>query len=62
MPYGGRIDTVLNWLDGSDGDRADFVTLYFSKVDHEGHEGGALGHQVKYIHNFTIQRLHNFTI
>lgn len=44
MPYNGnlpneaRVDRVLSWLDLPAGERPTFLTLYFSDVDHAGHE------------------------
>ncbi|HET6631733.1 MAG TPA: ectonucleotide pyrophosphatase/phosphodiesterase [Rhodanobacteraceae bacterium] len=35
-----RVDQVLQWLDLPDGQRPDFLTLYFDAVDHAGHEYG----------------------
>lgn len=40
FPYGARVDTVLAWLDLPDERRPSFLTLYFSAVDHAGHEFG----------------------
>lgn len=45
-PYNGdvtareRVDQVLAWLDLPAAERPDFLTLYFSAVDHAGHEYG----------------------
>jgi ectonucleotide pyrophosphatase/phosphodiesterase family protein 1/3 len=40
-PYSLRVDTALQWLNGSvNGLTPDLVVLYFSKVDEAGHEGG----------------------
>lgn len=35
-----RVATVLSWLDRPESSRPRFVTLYFSEVDHDGHEFG----------------------
>ena len=35
-----RVDQLLEWLNREDSKRADFATLYFSEVDHAGHEFG----------------------
>jgi predicted AlkP superfamily pyrophosphatase or phosphodiesterase len=37
---GARVDTVLAWLALPEAQRPAFVTLYFSEVDHAGHEYG----------------------
>ncbi len=37
MPNSARVDTVLSWLDLPRSERPTFLTLYFSDVDHEGH-------------------------
>jgi len=37
MPNSARVDMVLSWLDLPGGERPTFLTLYFSDVDHEGH-------------------------
>ena len=39
-PYHLRVSTVLDWLSGDSGEKADLVTLYFSNVDSAGHDGG----------------------
>ena len=39
-PYNFRVDTVLHWLSGLKGGKADFVSLYISNVDKAGHDGG----------------------
>jgi predicted AlkP superfamily pyrophosphatase or phosphodiesterase len=41
IPYEARIDSVMHWLTLEDETRPDFVTLYFSKVDSQGHSYGA---------------------
>jgi predicted AlkP superfamily pyrophosphatase or phosphodiesterase len=38
MPNDARVDQVLSWLDLPSADRPTFLTLYFSDVDHAGHE------------------------
>jgi predicted AlkP superfamily pyrophosphatase or phosphodiesterase len=35
-----RVDQALAWLDLPSGQRPDFVTLYFERIDHEAHEHG----------------------
>jgi len=40
FPAAARVDTVLAWLSGADGPVIRFATLYFSTVDHSGHEVG----------------------
>ena len=41
IPYHMRVDTALQWLNGSsDGRIPDFISLYFSNTDSAGHEGG----------------------
>ncbi|PKU23856.1 ectonucleotide pyrophosphatase/phosphodiesterase [Telmatospirillum siberiense] len=45
-PYDGtvaperRVDGVLEWLDLPEGQRPDFITLYFEQADEAGHAGG----------------------
>jgi predicted AlkP superfamily pyrophosphatase or phosphodiesterase len=38
VPNDARVDTVLSWLDLPVNQRPTFLTLYFSDVDHAGHE------------------------
>ncbi len=40
VPNADRVDSVLAWLQLPPADRPRFVTLYFSDVDHWGHETG----------------------
>ena len=46
LPYDGkitpdqRVDQVLAWLDEPPAQRPDFITLYFDRVDHAGHDFG----------------------
>jgi predicted AlkP superfamily pyrophosphatase or phosphodiesterase len=40
VPNGARVDQVLEWLALPADRRPSFVTLYFSEVDHAGHEQG----------------------
>jgi predicted AlkP superfamily pyrophosphatase or phosphodiesterase len=40
VPLAARVDTVLDWLTRPDSLRPRFVTLYFSSVDHAGHDDG----------------------
>jgi predicted AlkP superfamily pyrophosphatase or phosphodiesterase len=42
-----RIDSVINWLDPAGDVRADFSTLYFSKVDSYGHRYGPHSNEVE---------------
>lgn len=41
-----RVDQVLAWLDLPNGQRPDFLTLYFDDVDHAGHQHGPDSPQV----------------
>jgi predicted AlkP superfamily pyrophosphatase or phosphodiesterase len=43
------VDTVLDWLDLPDGERPDFITLYFDEPDHVGHGSGPNSEQVLWI-------------
>jgi predicted AlkP superfamily pyrophosphatase or phosphodiesterase len=38
MPNEARVDQILSWLDLPPSERPTFLTLYFSDVDHAGHE------------------------
>ncbi|HWO02214.1 MAG TPA: ectonucleotide pyrophosphatase/phosphodiesterase [Blastocatellia bacterium] len=38
VPNDARVDTILAWLDLPAAERPTFLTLYFSDVDHAGHE------------------------
>lgn len=40
VPGPARVDQVLAWLDLPPAERPAFITLYFSEVDHWGHEAG----------------------
>lgn len=40
MPHKARVDTVVQWLSGSEEEAVDFATLYFSHVDTQGHRYG----------------------
>jgi predicted AlkP superfamily pyrophosphatase or phosphodiesterase len=40
VPNRARVDTVLSWLGQPEAGRPALVTLYFSEVDHAGHEYG----------------------
>ena len=40
VPNASRVDSILAWLDVPEGERPHFLTLYFSDVDHWGHESG----------------------
>lgn len=44
--YMGRVETVLDWLSLPQGDRPDFVTLYFNEPDHAGHGAGPMSGEV----------------
>ncbi|XP_060581540.1 uncharacterized protein LOC132738125 isoform X2 [Ruditapes philippinarum] len=46
IPYEDRVDTVLDWIDLPDGERPDFITLYFDEPDHVGHGSGPNSEQV----------------
>ena len=50
-----RVEKLLNWLSRPDNDRADFATLYFSEVDHFGHEYGPDSEEV----NKSLTRIDN---
>jgi len=47
FPNPERVDTVLSWLDMPQATRPTMITLYFSDVDHGGHEGGPDSKEVK---------------
>ncbi len=40
VPDHARVEQVLKWLDYSDHNRPDFISLYFSRTDHVGHQYG----------------------
>lgn len=40
VPGEDRVDEVLAWLDLPDDERPSFITLYYSDVDHAGHDAG----------------------
>jgi predicted AlkP superfamily pyrophosphatase or phosphodiesterase len=40
MPYGDRIDGVIEWLSLPEVQRPKFITLYFHETDSRGHESG----------------------
>jgi len=42
-----RIDMVLNWLDKPQAERPTMITLYYSDVDHGGHDAGPDSEDVK---------------
>lgn len=42
-----RVNTVLSWLDMPKSERPTMITLYFSDVDHGGHEAGPDSEDVK---------------
>lgn len=42
-----RVDTILSWLDMPRADRPTMITLYFSDVDHGGHDAGPDSADVK---------------
>lgn len=39
-PGAARVDSILAWLDLPVGERPSFLTLYYSDVDHAGHDAG----------------------
>lgn len=41
------MDTVIDWLSLPDGDRPDFLMLYFDEPDHTGHTVGPDGPEVR---------------
>jgi predicted AlkP superfamily pyrophosphatase or phosphodiesterase len=43
-----KVDKLKEWLDLPDEKRPRFITIYFSEVDHEGHEHGPDSDQVKH--------------
>jgi predicted AlkP superfamily pyrophosphatase or phosphodiesterase len=47
FPNAGRVDTVLAWLDLPAARRPTFLTLYFSDVDHAGHNNSLDSPEVK---------------
>jgi predicted AlkP superfamily pyrophosphatase or phosphodiesterase len=47
VPLAVRVDAVLAWLVRPDSRRPRFVTLYFSTVDHAGHESGPASDAVR---------------
>jgi predicted AlkP superfamily pyrophosphatase or phosphodiesterase len=47
MTAAARVDQVLAWLDLPDASRPRFVTLYFDKVDHAGHDSGPASEDVR---------------
>jgi predicted AlkP superfamily pyrophosphatase or phosphodiesterase len=47
FPNAARVDTVLAWLSRTDSLRPRMVTLYFSLVDHHGHEFGPWAPQTR---------------
>ncbi|OYW83331.1 MAG: alkaline phosphatase family protein [Asticcacaulis sp. 32-58-5] len=46
MPHPERITQVMSWLDMPVSERPDAITLYYSTVDHEGHDFGPDSPQV----------------
>lgn len=46
FPRGARVDSVLTWLDVPASVRPGFVSLYYSDVDHAGHNAGPASAQV----------------
>ncbi|HQR36398.1 MAG TPA: ectonucleotide pyrophosphatase/phosphodiesterase, partial [Blastocatellia bacterium] len=42
-----RVDTILSWLDKPQTERPTMITLYFSDVDHGGHDAGPDSENVK---------------
>ncbi len=47
FPFEARVDQVLEWLRLPEGKRPQFITLYFSSPDHEGHNYGPLSQQTR---------------
>jgi predicted AlkP superfamily pyrophosphatase or phosphodiesterase len=47
FPNAARVDTVLAWLSRNDALRPHFVSLYFSLVDHAGHDFGPWSPQTR---------------
>jgi predicted AlkP superfamily pyrophosphatase or phosphodiesterase len=47
VPLAARVDAVLGWLTRTDTRRPRFVTLYFSTVDHAGHDAGPASDAVR---------------
>ena len=50
MSADARVDQVLAWLDLPPASRPRFVTLYFDKVDHAGHDSGPASDDVRAAH------------
>ncbi|MFN0110492.1 MAG: ectonucleotide pyrophosphatase/phosphodiesterase [Blastocatellia bacterium] len=42
-----RVDTILSWLDKPQAERPTIITLYYSDVDHGGHDAGPNSENVK---------------
>lgn len=47
VPFGKRVDQVLQWLRLPESERPHFITLYFSSPDHEAHKYGPLSAQAR---------------
>lgn len=47
LPNFERVDTVLSWLDLPKAERPTMITMYFSDVDHAGHDAGPDSEDVK---------------
>lgn len=48
------MDTVIDWLSLPDGDRPDFLMLYFDEPDHTGHTVGPDGPEVRAVSQLSI--------
>lgn len=46
IPYETRVDSIITWLSVEDDTRPDFMTLYFSTVDSQGHSHGVESDEV----------------
>lgn len=49
------MDTVIDWLSLPDGDRPDFLMLYFDEPDHTGHAVGPDGPEVRAVSQLRLQ-------
>lgn len=49
------MDTVIDWLSLPDGDRPDFLMLYFDEPDHTGHGVGPDGPEVRAVSQLRLQ-------
>lgn len=46
VPFEARVEQALDWLDLPEGDRPDFISIYFNQPDSAGHAQGPFGDQV----------------